>query len=111
MSNSGRASNMVEKVIFTPAAAEDVATAYEWYEEREPGLGEDFLRCVEACILMSLRHPLMFPVAVDDFRRALIRRFPFEIFYEPVGEGLVVYSVFHSSQNPQKWRKRLRHAD
>jgi len=102
---------MVEKVIFTPAAAEDVATAYEWYEEREPGLGEDFLRCVEACLLMSLRHPLMFPVAVDDFRRALIRRFPFEIFYEPVGEGLVVYSVFHCSQNPQNWRKRLRNAD
>lgn len=38
MSNSGHASKMVEKVIFTPEAAGDVAAAYEWYEEREPGL-------------------------------------------------------------------------
>ncbi len=102
---------MVENVILTPQAAEDVSAAYAWYEEREPGLGEDFLRCVEACLLMALRHPLMFPAAVDDFRRALIRRFPFEIFYEPTGVGLVVYSVFHCSQDPQKWRKRLGHTD
>ena len=102
---------MVERVIFTPQAADDVSAAYDWYEEREPGLGEDFLRCVEACLLMALRHPFMFPAAVDDFRRALIRRFPFEIFYEPTGDGLVVYSVFHCSQDPQKWRKRLGHAD
>lgn len=30
---------MLEKVIFTPEAANDVAEAYAWYEEREPGLG------------------------------------------------------------------------
>ena len=102
---------MVDRVIFTPEASDDVSAAYEWYEEREPGLGEDFLRSVEACLHMALRHPNMFPTAVDDFRRALIRRFPFEIFYEPSGDGLVVYSVFHCSQDPQKWRKRLGYAD
>jgi plasmid stabilization system protein ParE len=102
---------MVEKVTFTPDAANDVSEAYDWHEEREPGLGEDFLRCVEACLLMALRHPFMFPVVEDGFRRALIRRFPFEIFYEPAGDGLVVYSVFHCSQDPLKWRKRLGHAD
>jgi plasmid stabilization system protein ParE len=101
---------MVDNVIFTPQAADDVAAAYAWYEEREPGLGEDFLRCVEACLHVALRHPHMYPIAVDDFRRALIRRFPFEIFYEPTGKGLVVYSVFHCSQDPKKWRKRLRQA-
>jgi hypothetical protein len=71
---------MLEKVIFTPKAADDVAEAYGWYEEREPGFGEDFLRCVEACLMLVLRNPRVFPIALDDFRRALIRRFPFEIF-------------------------------
>lgn len=102
---------MVEKVIFTPKASNDVSAAYDWYEEREPGLREDFLRCVEACLLMALRHPHMYPVATDDFRRALIRRFPFEMFYEPHRDGLVVYSVFHCSQDPKKWQKRLGLAD
>ncbi len=97
---------MIEHVRFTPEAETDVCEAYNWYEDREPGLGEEFLRCVEACLLHIRRHPLLFPVAVDEFRRCYIRRFPYEIFYE-VGEGIVVYSVFHCAQNPDKWRKRL----
>ena len=40
---------MIERVIYTPEAEQDVADAYSWDEAREPGLGEDFLRCVEAC--------------------------------------------------------------
>ena len=102
---------MSEPVTYTPEAALDVAEAYDWYESREPGLGEDFLRCVEACALMIQRHPQMFPVAVDEFRRALIRRFPVEIFYESAGDGIRIYSVFHCSRDPQKWRQRLGHED
>ncbi len=98
---------MIKRVTYTPEAEQDVAEAYDWYEAREPGLGEDFLRCVEACVLTIQRHPQLYPVAVDEFRRALVRRFPFEVFYEPTGERIIVYSVFHCSQDPQKWRSRL----
>jgi hypothetical protein len=41
---------MIERVIFTPEADDDVAGSYDWYESQEPGLGEDFLRSVEACV-------------------------------------------------------------
>jgi plasmid stabilization system protein ParE len=99
---------MIEKVIYTPEAEEEIADAYNWYEAREPGLGEDFLRCVEACVLTIQRHPELYPTAVDEFRRALVRRFPFEVFYEPHGDCITIYSVFHCSQDPQKWRSRLR---
>jgi plasmid stabilization system protein ParE len=98
---------MIERVIYTPEADDDVAKSYDWYESREPGLGEDFLRCVEACLLTIERHPHAFPVAVDEFRHAPIRRFPYEIFYEPTHDSIVVYAVFHCSQDPQKWRKRF----
>ena len=99
---------MIERVVYTPEADDDVAEAYAWYESREPGLGEDFLRCVEACVLTIQRHPQLYPVAVDEFRRALVRRFPYEIFYEATDDALVIYSVFHCSQDPEKWRARLR---
>ena len=102
---------MIERVIFTEEADDDVAAAYDWYEGREPGLGEDFLHCAEACVLIIQRHPHLFPVAVDEFRRALVRRFPYEIFYEATVDSLIIYSVFHCSQDPQKWRKRLGHGE
>jgi len=98
---------MIEQIIFTPEAEEDVVQSYGWYEEREPGLGEDFLRSVEACLDMVRRHPQLYPVAVDTFRRALVRRFPFEVFYEFTEDTLTVYSVFACAKDPQKWRKRL----
>ena len=98
---------MARSVVYAPEADADVADAYHWYESREPGLGEDFLRCVEACLLTIQRHPLIYPVAMDKFRHAPIRRFPFEIFYEPAEDCILVYSVFHCSQEPEKWRHRL----
>jgi plasmid stabilization system protein ParE len=98
---------MIERIIYTPEAENDVAEAYDWYETREPGLGEDFLRCTEACVLRIQRDPHLYPVAVDEFRRALVRRFPFEIFYELVEDCIIIYSVFHCSQDPEKWRSRL----
>jgi len=98
---------MMDRVIYTPEAATDVAESYDWYERQEPGLGEDFLRCIAACVLLIQRHPQIFPIAVDEFRRALIRRFPFEIFYEAGDDTLIIYSVFHCSQDPEKWRRRL----
>ncbi len=98
---------MIERVVFTPEADDDVSKSYDWYESREPGLGEEFLRCLEACILTIRRHPELYPIAIDEFRRALLRRFPYEIFYEHTGDCIFIYSVFHCSQNPEKWRKQL----
>jgi plasmid stabilization system protein ParE len=99
---------MIEGVIYTPEASSDVVEAYSWYEEQEPGLGEEFLRCVEAGLDRILRQPLMYPIAADEFRRALVRRFPFEIFYEPGASVITIYAVFHCSQDPEKWRNRLK---
>src|SRR5687768_9376655 len=98
---------MIETVVFTTEADDDVTEAYRWYEFREPGLGEDFLRCLEACVHQIQRNPLMYPVAMSDVRRAPIRRFPYEIFYEPSAREITIYSVFHCSQDPSKWRERL----
>lgn len=99
---------MIEHVNFVEEAERDVITHYNWYEDREPGLGEDFLRCVEACVLRIQRNPRLYPTVVDELRRALVRRFPFEIFYELAENSIFIYSVFHSSQDPKKWRARLK---
>lgn len=69
---------MIEQVIYTPEADDEVAESYDWYQSCEPGLGEEFLRCIEACLLTIQRHPHLFPVALDEFRRAPIRRFPYD---------------------------------
>jgi plasmid stabilization system protein ParE len=73
---------MVKQFHILPEAEQDAADAYGWYEERQPGLGEEFLRCVEACIQSIRRNPKTYSVVHESYRRALLRRFPYAVFYE-----------------------------
>ncbi len=97
----------VRNLIILPKAEKDVAQAYAWYDEQEIGLGEEFLRCVDACIQVIQRNPEMYWVVHESYRRAIVRRFPYVIFYEHSDTTITVYAVFHCSQEPKKWRKRL----
>lgn len=98
---------MAVELIIAPEAEQDLATAYDWYESRRIGLGEEFLGCVEACIEAILRRPETPPKVHDNIRRALVRRFPYAVLYEHEEDRVTVYAVFHSSQDPAKWRGRL----
>ena len=98
---------MSDKLVFLPEARQDIAGAYSWYEEQDPGLGMDFIRCLEVAILSIARHPRIYPVVHDNYRRALVRRFPYAIFFEYDSGRILIYAIFHSSQNPLKWHDRL----
>lgn len=98
---------MAVDLIFAPEAEQDIAETYIWYEGRRPGLGEEFLSAVDACLESVRRWPEMYPVVHETYRRALTRRFPYAVFYEASGSTLTVYGVFHNARDPEKWRQRL----
>lgn len=43
----------------------------------------------------------------EDYRRALVRRFPYAVFYEYADNTVTVYCLFHTARDPDKWRTRL----
>jgi len=98
---------MPEKLVLLPEARQDISDAYLWYQEQSIGLGMEFIRCLDAAILTVARHPLAYPIVHETYRRALVRRFPYAIFFEINAERIVVYAIFHCSQNPQKWHHRI----
>jgi len=73
---------MAAKLVVAPEAELDVTEAYVWYETRRVGLGEEFLNSVDACIERIRRQPAIYPRVYEEYRRALIRRFPYAIFFE-----------------------------
>jgi plasmid stabilization system protein ParE len=98
---------MPRDLTILPEAEQDAAQAYIWYEEQEPGLGEEFIRCVDACLQLIRRNPGMYQVAHENYRRGTVRRFPYVVFYEYSDYEIVIYSIFHCAQDPKKWRSRL----
>jgi plasmid stabilization system protein ParE len=93
--------------ILLPAAKRDVKNGFDWYEEQKPGLGDILLGRVEECLSAIQRSPRAFQPVGKDARRAIVKQFPYAIFYRIEEEIIYIYSVFHTSQDPQKWMERL----
>jgi len=94
-------------LLFAAEAETDIYEAYLWYEHRRAGLGEEFLSSLDACLEALRRNPNSSPVVHESYRRSLLRRFPYAVFYEPSEGTITIYAVFHTSRNPGKWRERL----
>lgn len=98
---------MAVELILAPEAESDLMQAYSWYERQRVGLGEEFLGCVGETLQAITRHPEMHAMVHKDYLRALVRRFPYGIFYEHARNSVTIYAVFHTAKDPEKWRLRL----
>lgn len=98
---------MIRRIIFKPEAEVDLAEAHDWYEERDFGLGAEFIRAVTACLEQIQRQPEIYPVTHKNVRQGVMRRFPYSVFYFVSGETLYVAAVFHSSRDPRIWKARV----
>jgi plasmid stabilization system protein ParE len=98
---------MAAELVVTPETEQDILEVYAWYENRRAGLGAEYLSCVDACIEAICRSPEMHAVIQENYRRGLVRRFPYAVFYEYAEGRVTVYGVFHTSRDPNKWHQRL----
>ena len=69
------------RLILRPEAEAEMKDAFDWYEERVLGLGGEFLLCVDAVFNSIMRNPQQFPCVHRTARRAITRRFPYEVFF------------------------------
>ncbi len=90
------------KLHYTESAKEDIELAFVWYERQRRGLGFEFLDCVENAVKLILENPEIYSVVYSCFRKCVIRRFPFSVFYTIESIEVVVHSVFDNRQNPEK---------
>jgi len=94
------------ELIIRPEAEAELGEAFEWYESRVQGLGAEFLLAIEATLASIARNPLQHPLVHMTVRRALLRRFPYEIFFVLGGHHIVILAVFHAKRNPKQWADR-----
>jgi toxin ParE1/3/4 len=94
-------------VVLLAAARRDVATAYEWYEQERPGLGARFIASLDTCLKTMQAAPAMYPKVVSDCHKAIVRQFPYIVFYRAEEARIVVFAVMHTSRAPESWQTRL----
>jgi len=96
----------VYSVIFTQAARAELIAAQDWYEDEATGLGRRFLQAIDALVERMSENPRQFPVVFKNIRRALLRRFPYSLFFVVEGDDLTVIACFHASRDPSHWQRR-----
>lgn len=99
---------MTLPVVFRPQAEAEFEEAQTWYEARLPGLGQEFVTCVQAAIEIVRRSPAQSPRVDGEVRRALVRRFPYAVLYLADSEHVTIIAVFHTSREPVRWQERVR---
>jgi plasmid stabilization system protein ParE len=95
------------RLIIRPEAEFDLEDAFGWYESQYPGLGSEFVRAIDACISTIGRNPLAYRLIYQQARRALVRRFPYCLFYIVEEDTIFVIGCFHTKRNPNDWQARL----
>ncbi len=93
--------------LFTRPSELEMSEAVEWYAQKKYGLDTEFMRCIDETISRIQRNPQLFPIALKNSRKALVKRFPYTIYYEIKGHIIMVLAVFHAKRNPENWQKRL----
>ena len=98
---------MTYSVLLLEEAENDVEQAASWYEQQSSGLGYAFLEIVSSTIEAVGRNPLAYPLVYRDVHRALMRKFPFAIFFRINDKNVAVVSVMHVSRDLAKWQQRV----
>lgn len=94
------------RVRFRTEAVADVTLAREWYEAKRPGLGDAFVDSLAEVIDLVQELPEAFPVIADGLNRALLRRFPYALYYRRTGDEIEVIACLHTRQSSTRWSSR-----
>lgn len=83
-----------------------MVSAREWYDGQRFGLGADFVRSLEDTVRGVVEFPEAFPEIAVGHRRAILRRFPYVLYYCTGSHGIDVLACLHGSRAPDTWRSR-----
>jgi toxin ParE1/3/4 len=97
-----------------PEARAELRSAALWYDERRPGLGDEFISEVSAALDRIGNAPQSYPpwprtrAADPVIRKATTQRFPYVIAFEAYEQHLLVVAVAHAKRRPLYWLARTK---
>jgi plasmid stabilization system protein ParE len=94
-------------VEYHPALEAELNEIKNWYNARVPNLGVEFIDEIERQIFRIASNPKQWMVISGDLRRALVKRFPYVIYFRQVGPNRVrITAVKHQRRHPSIGRER-----
>jgi toxin ParE1/3/4 len=93
---------------FHDAARAEFHEAAAWYEEREDGLGIDFVQKVKDAVGKALTDSRKKRKRAPRQPRTIrLERFPYRLVYVVRGAETEIVAVMHLARDPEYWKDRL----
>jgi toxin ParE1/3/4 len=95
-----------------PEARSELRSAALWYDERRPGLGDEFIAEVSATLERIGDSPESYPAWPGTraegplIRKATTQRFPYVIAFEKHEHHVLVLAIAHAKRQPLYWFTR-----
>jgi plasmid stabilization system protein ParE len=95
-----------------PDARDELREAAHWYDDREPGLGDDFYDAVDDAIDRIQRWPESAPEfpaweGTPVVRSMPVVAFPYRVLYYLTNSTAVILAYTHERRGPGYWQSRL----
>jgi len=95
------------KLEFLNDSLAELEAAVDYYESKEPGLGNRFKDEVREICQTILKHPILWRERDGGFRRVNYPIFPFYIAYFIRKDTILIAAVAHESRHPDYWKRRM----
>ena len=87
------------RLVLRSEARLELEQAVTWYEVQVPDLGRQFRAEVYRTFDNITARPELYPKSHGTTRKAVLRRFPYLIFYLVEAQRIVVMAVFHAKRD------------
>ena len=91
---------MAVEVIYKAAAEAEIEIVFREYEAQQSGLGTRFLDELQRIEGHLRLNPALYQRIDGDLRRAVLRRFPFGLFYVVDDEQVNILACLHLHREP-----------
>lgn len=97
---------MTYRLVVRRQAKADIREAARWYERQRAGLGRVFVQQLDALLDRVRLNPMQQQIVYREMRRAILRRFPYGVYYRIDGSEVLVFAVVHLHRDPSIWQDR-----
>jgi len=98
---------MKRRLVFRPEARVDLLKAALWHEEQTPGLGGRFIADLHVVLDRIVENSFQFPRVIQDAHCALLRKFPYKVYFRVMDDIAKILAVVHQHRHPDIWLDRL----
>jgi plasmid stabilization system protein ParE len=99
---------MKYRIVLSPDAKADMRSARRWYTHINPSLAQQFRVECRTTARRIAQFPYQFSLVNGTARKALLKRFPYVMYYRLYSKLVIVDAVLHQRRSDAIWKQRTR---